>query len=654
MKGNKNRELKKRLERELPYPRLTVQADLRFDQILAALPERETLQATARAEAQKRRISRGPAHYKKETEKKKGAAAVPPEGMELSEGLEYFEPVPFRRSWPKTVFQCAAAFAVFCLVCLALLNVSSPEIAESLPGFGGLFQTINGSLRPAPTAEPPASLSELPAKTPYTITVESAVRKENYLFQTVRLDFTEESCPATDQLFTALNGESGIEVAIEGHSALLYRDPVFERIPGETAFRGSVISVLNGEVSNEGILTINQLLGVTAGKERTALDEPDISISQAASCPISAYSEYCYNNFDNDAPMVMNNVALRDYTSTESEFSVNISYPTMNSAISPYVTARPADDGLLEVFSVDIYGEGGELGDIMGQKIGFEAVPEGTRQVFVTVYTQEPEYLSVYVDGSMLGAAVLAEFCIDLESGEITGSTAWRGSGVDFVQLPYYAEVWEAGFRFHDHVLPLGWERAIANFSEDFSEAKCLSLGVLSDLDLDLPLQLETYLYGELIEELPLYRQEDSIELGDGVYRNEGKHGWIDVISKEEDILGSRTVRQYEISLFAPGIDPLSWNLDPDGYCVILRNLKTGEALAGSKIEENPGDIHANMELIGTQAELLWERPVFYDPGKPAEEDNGMGSESEAAPSPTPFPEDQSIDDIAASSISTE
>ena len=136
----------------------------------------------------------------------------------------------------------------------------------------------------------------------------------------MRLDFTEESCPATDQLFTALNGESGIEVAIEGHSALLYRDPVFERIPGETAFRGSVISVLNGEVSNEGILTINQLLGVTAGKERTALDEPDISISQAASCPISASSEYCYNNFDNDAPMVMNNVALRDYTSTESEF----------------------------------------------------------------------------------------------------------------------------------------------------------------------------------------------------------------------------------------------------------------------------------------------------------------------------------------------
>ena len=66
--------------------------------------------------------------------------------------------------------------------------------------------------------------------------------------------------------------------------------------------------------------------------------------------------------------------------------------------------------------------------------------------MFVTVYTQEPEYLSVYVDGSMLGAAVLAEFCIDLESGEITGSTAWRGSGADFVQLPYYAEVWEAGF----------------------------------------------------------------------------------------------------------------------------------------------------------------------------------------------------------------
>lgn len=636
MKGNKNRELKKRLERELPYPRLTLQADLRFDQILAALPEREKLQKKAGNTVEKRSVSQGPAHYKKEQKKKRSTADLPPEGIMLPEGMEYFEPVPFRRSWPKTILQCAAALALFSLVCLTLLNVALPEIAENLPGFGGMFQTINGRLRPAPTEEPPVSISEAPMEAPYKISVESAVRKQEYLFLTVRLDFTEESCPETDQLFTSLHGESGTEVSIGGRSAVLYRDPVFERIESEPAFRGTVISVLDGEGGNQGALTIHRLLGVTGEKRDTVFEEMNIDIAQTVSCEISAQSEYCYNNNDDTAPITVNNVSLMGYSSTESEFWVTVSYPRMNE-VDPYIVVRPAGDGNLGELSANTYGEDGKLGELMGQEICFEAVPEGMREVLVTVYTQEPGNPRFYVDGSMIGAAVLAEFCIDLETNEIISAADYLDSGFQYVGLPYYSEVWEAGFRFRDHVLPMGWEQSFADFSENIEAGKNLYLTVLSDLDLEFPLQLETYLYGELLEELPLYYSSSvstSLEREEGLYCNEGRYGSVTVSRREGEnsLYGTSHSREYAITLYNPGIEQ-PWDLEHNGYYVVLRNLRTGEVLAGSTMEEDLGNINANMNLIGTQEELTRERPVFYDPSNHFDTEMGAGM---STPSPIP------------------
>lgn len=653
MKSRKNRELKKRLEREMPYPRVTVQADLRFDRILAALPEREALGEQAKSSAEGKRVSQGPAHYRKKPEKSRGAGAVLPEGIELPEGLEYFEPVPFQRSWSKTILQSAAALAVFCLVCLILLNTASPEIAENLPGFGGLFQTINGRLKPDPL-DSSANVSELPAETPYTISVEEAVWEGEYLFQTVRLDFTEETCPETDQLFTTLEGESGIKVLMGGRSAVLYRDPVFERIEGEPAFRGTVIAALSGEHEARGTVTISRLLGVTRREGPSSFEEPDIILSQTVSCDIEAKEENHYSNFYEEGLAAINHVTLRDYSSTETEFTVEIGYPRMSNNICPYITVCPVDGEPLHPDSTETFGNEGQYGEPAGQISIFEAVPEGTSAVIVTVNTKKPGNPSIYVNGNIMDADVLAEFQVDLETGEVWDAYAYQDHGFDFVSLEGYAAAWEAGLRFRDHVLPVQWEQPFSYAFSDFASEEALHLLVVSDLDLALPLQLELYRYGDPLETLPLYPVSQSMEHEDGSYCNEGQYGSITArkmdigpsAELDSDFWGVSRWRQYEITLF-PLESGFSWGLEEYGCWVVLRNVVTGEIVAGSQLKEDPGNINMHKELIGTQEELKLERPSFFDPiadwGIERSGTDGFSS----VPSATPFPSSAPVDEAS-------
>lgn len=129
--------MKRKLEKELPYPKITPRANCRIDQVLAALPDKEP---TAEAAA----------------------------SIEDWDDFSQFVPMEEeKRSVAGAVFRWAAVCAAAVFVSLVALNILSPQTAESLPGVGHAFKSVNSFLNgetgtPAPVPSPSPSPSASP------------------------------------------------------------------------------------------------------------------------------------------------------------------------------------------------------------------------------------------------------------------------------------------------------------------------------------------------------------------------------------------------------------------------------------------------------------------------------------------------------------
>lgn len=145
----KKSKLKKRLEQDLPYPKLTSRANQRFDAILSALPEQERVRESA---ARKK-----PAHYAEKPARPEKKTAVLREKEKFSADVVYGEPEIVRRSWGKTAAKCALSLGTLCLV-------AAVAVRWVLPGVWKREETtpLKPTLASFPSLPPPAEPSSLP------------------------------------------------------------------------------------------------------------------------------------------------------------------------------------------------------------------------------------------------------------------------------------------------------------------------------------------------------------------------------------------------------------------------------------------------------------------------------------------------------------
>ncbi len=658
MKNKRDRKMVRRLEQELPYPKLTIQAELKFDEILAMLPEKK-------ASAQKAEVYEG-AHFKKGKHGKHAKPAA--NGAEASENVVYLEPVTYRRSVPRTIAKFALAAAAICLVSLVLLRLPSLGALRSQPGAG---QSV-------------LSTPVFPKETAYTVMIESAVQKGNYLFQTVRLEFSEDTCPKTEQLFTSLTDEYGINVSVDGTPSMLYRDPVFEKVAGKPAFEGKVISVLpeypkiDAQAGERvtATVSIDRLLGITSGQRQDPYADPDICLSGSVVSSSAEVTSDASYELGEEGLFTSNGITLLGYTSNENEFTLNLSYPAMNQA-EPYVFVRTAEDdaGLECLYQGEQTGDTRELGARVGKECTFAPLPEDTSQVTVIVFDHDPNQPYVYVNGEMSFPVVLSEFTIYLDSGTVyeTGSSLGQFSDQSwFVPLSRYATVMEAGLRFDQHILAAGW--GISNIGGlGFDSEMALHLLAVSDLNADLPLEIEMYVNSECVETLPTYRNAATDVIDENMYRVAGRYGRLDVSlagefetfeadGRERNIRavsGVSQMRQYAYTLDSQALTE-DWGGIDNSLEIVLRNPVTGEILASTCNPLAEDSINAYLDVIGTKEELLWKRD-FIDPlsGTVSKSDTGVSSMSEhrekevpaegadddgsASATPEPYPDSDTI-----------
>ena len=602
MRNKKNDELKRRLEHELPYPKLTVQADLKFDEILSMLPDKQesSLKSETYADV---RYERG---------------ETLSDDVEVLRDMEYPEPEFKRPSRTKRIVQIFASAAAACLVLVVLLKLTTLQVPDVPPVGEGDSQATESNL---PVYHFPED------KADYTAEITSASQQGCYLFMTVRLEFEPDAVPDTEQLFTGSvlrqDSQNDITVTVDGREAVLYRDVVFQRSLFErNAFDGIVIAVLPDGSGDNVNVSINTLYGVDA-ETHLAFDEPEIKLTETVTCS-SAVEDDPYG----DRATSKQGAFLLDYYLEDGNFycefghlfPVNyVNNRVMAVAEGSYGSVTLEERGLPGM-SADEF----DTGDYpLVARCGFGPVPEGTEKVTVTIYHQfEPGKKYLYMNGERITNPVIVKAEIDVTDLEQTSFGSPDLSRVSYddtvlaVSYPDYALAMKAGARYHGHVLTLEWEKLMQE-----ATGTMLYLNVYSDVDMDLPLAAEVYLEGSLIEILPLYRTAESEVIEDG-YNNgdfarvETDHStWI--LYSEWD---NRFRRGYALSIdLTKGNDALRESY-PDiealreaGFTVILRNLATREALASTDGLAAEDKIENHLDIIGTQEELLLERS-FVEP----------------------------------------
>lgn len=274
---------KKRLEKELSYPKLTAKANRRFDEILGRLPEREA--SPQRTE---------PAHFAKPKNHRYQAKPI----QEDTEELVFLNVVPQRR-WPSAVAGTVMSLVVLFFLSLVMLNVIRPDVAETLPALGGFFQAWNHR---GESSELPPDSSVPESRQETVLSVEYAYTSAQYLFLSLRLDTGD---PELLQAYWLTNSIPGLEgegenafVIVDGQYLNFYQELVLEKV--DDHFEGALTAILPREAvdseSWEGSLAITSLFGMKEQQEPSAYEgtewdsemllvlEQELSVSFQTSC----------------------------------------------------------------------------------------------------------------------------------------------------------------------------------------------------------------------------------------------------------------------------------------------------------------------------------------------------------------------------------
>lgn len=591
-------EIRELVKSELPYPQLTDRANIAFEKAYLALRP-----CAERGDARRQASEEG---WKEEAVFSKARK---------HRGL---------RTMAVSLSSVAAAFLF-----LVLLNSAFPALAESIPGLGGIFRTLNykfGLGSNLPTYEnliQPVNVTS--GSKSCEITVREAYSEGENIFLSLQLKSADEGINSAKWLSTVYHYDEALEgyrkeysAAVNGEQAEMTKEIIFTK-EGEIFECAAVIRLPHEAAEGEKLhveLQIDALRGLREGTVMRAYPNettPEVEITEPVLLSFDVTADTSRNT-QGEAGVTVDSVAFESYESTPSCFRATLSYPCIGGVVYDFpdfgwVEAHTEDGTLLDRVSgkdgASPSAEELSVGDTVTHTASFSGVPEGTRQVIITLYNNQPrgESIGDWVDGGVIGSCVFAEFTLDLETGEAAATENYVEEGYERLPIQEYLEILKAGPEFQNHVfLPtasFGYGR-LTGPDEEYVEEEMQgewTVSFYADTEEPLPLEVEFHWGDEIALTIPLQEQEDSIPTDTG-YRTLREEWGVNVdncvLEKEQFGLGyvDSIKREYTACFYLNREQSLKqhfWHYgDPELMSYRILNAETGEVVFDHENYERP------------------------------------------------------------------
>ncbi len=549
---------KKRLEKNLSYPKLTAKANRRFDEILSRLPERE--ESVQKAE---------PAHFAKAKTKKRRYREEPAE-----EEILYLDMTP-RRSWPGIAVRAVACLVALCVMLLAALNSFLPDVAETLPGLGGFFQAWNHR---GESPELPPDSSVIPSEErEASLSVEDAYTQSGYLFLSLRLDAPEEKLQGIEWLST---GYSRMESAFDDTAAVtlgeqelyLYKDLVLER-KGDH-FEGLLTAVLPEgaeETAGRGVLELRQLYAMD-GDDRSIPTGPAFTFVRKLRA-----SFFAENRWPADSPGTGFTIGGMSYQTMTGQCFLSMTCPIVEGL---ELTAVVLDESMEPR---QTFGEGDP------EFYTYVQEQEGRKyaELIFSCETGPGRYLAFLGDLEN-STVLLGEFWLDLEKETcVPIEDLWELNPLNVQEkmgLEEYGARLQLGLPYCGHVY-LCPDLSITDEGE--KGVYSATATIYSDVDANLPVEAELLIDGTPVQRIPLALTGSAESTGDGFLMT-GEGYELDVFSTADPATAKRT---YVLTFYFPE------DAYPDGFVQLELKSALSEDSLGSIANYLPvGNAHLPSE----------------------------------------------------------
>lgn len=559
----KKNDMKALLRQELPYPQLTEAAELRFRESLSALPA----------------VRRNTRHTK-----------------------------PRRNPVLRYVFTTAAA----AILLLFGLNFTFPTLAESIPGLGELFKSLNYKEAMGSNSPSYENLIQPVGKSAGTdkckITVQEAYSEGRYVFMSLKMTSQDKTVNTAEWLspqflFDEKLGsyKKEFQVKVNGEEAEMFRDIVFTK--GEDGFESAAIIKLptaaeNGESLNVDI-QIDALRGLKKDDPYRNDSKPEIELEETTSLSFDVQVNTSFNT-QGDPAIEEQGVTLTHYESNPSYFAVVLKYPALSvpllaEGLLGDVRAVTEDGTQLvpnSAYMDEAYPPADVApGETATQLAGFDGVPSGTKKVTVTLYNIAPGGGGISPEGGVMGNCVLGEFTVNLEEKTAVPTQHYKEQGYEFCPVADYVALYKDGPKFTNHIfvsgsgLGVGFRDLPAEDGAEPVTVTSVQGNFFTDGE-EKPLEAVLYLDGKEIQTVVLQKENGSeTEYGFDTAGENYRFSICDTAEWRETFQFPQQIkRDYTVSFDLPEYDGKKyWDLDTEKLEWQLRNAETKEILYDSK-----------------------------------------------------------------------
>lgn len=530
---------RQKLKKGMPYAMLTERADRRFDQVLRSLPERPAEREASGAHM--------PRHYAHDQVPEKKGRFAPGESSPHRERDAVF---PFGRVLRRAAFSMALALVIG----LTFLNMAAPRTAESLPGLGQVFRVLNSS-REIREENVVPNAGEGEDANAFSLAAADAQVCGHYLFLTLTLTPQGDAFSEWSTLTTGWGGEEALSALVNGRRTDLYTSVNLRR-EGER-FSGAAVLHLSQTYPGGGLLlltvSLEKLWGLEEGESAVVTGEP-LAWQGGLTRLVSVTPQAMLSPEELEGDGMFNGIAPigEEEDPSWDQVSFRFSYPA-GLDFTPMVSA--SRNG--EYLPLAAYTEGDPLDDRVTVLYSFEAEPN-EEPILLTVYSGFPGSDQFLGPEGILCSQKLGAFLFDPASDQ--GFTVLSSfSAGDIVPLEELCALQRAALSGQNHFrLVMGPEFYYHSGEDRFF----VETGFCSDLDADLPLELEIAVPGCEAVTLPLYRLTEPRQ-----------DAWPQLLSEDTE-LGYNTVGDtvlVEMNSAAAFVEQYPEEIPPRGYARAYR-----------------------------------------------------------------------------------
>lgn len=343
----------------------------------------------------------------------------------------------------RTCFAAAGSLAA-AFVLLVGVNAVNPTLAESLPGIGSLFQTINGSKNAMGSnlgtygdmVQKIGLTATATVQSGYGLTVEEGYSDGKYAYLTMRLH-----CPEETQQYESVGlnceGESDFAFRLNGTEAEMMSSGLQK---DGADLKMAMVLKLPREAKNGEALAVSVEIGTLYGiypnyKQNRRYDE--IPVGFAAQFSVSADTTH---NWEKQLDAQDNGVRLHGIAVTPGLVTLDLEIPfwgregdalLSGGPVVGYAELLAADGKVLNRNSrlneLDFVNE--ENAETIRGSVAFDGIPAQSKTVTLRVWNRSPDASSVLVSENGEERLLFAEFTVDLETGAAVPSETYLSEG---------------------------------------------------------------------------------------------------------------------------------------------------------------------------------------------------------------------------------